>query len=1515
MRKVLSVLFVVAVILSALTFTVSAKIIPFEKDYVSDGEFVVASFHNVKPFIAGKKNAGSLDDAIIWLTENADAYNLSFVSFIGNMSSTANYLYDDYVSKQGHTRDELLAMNDNDTEWIKEFDLLRRTASELTDFEVPYGVSIGLYDYYSKGYDRGNHILTRFQLVDFVGASDVEQVSYDANNFAIIRTIGRARYIIYQLEAFPRQRIINWFNETQAKYSDMRAIVYTTSFTEASGEMYTQHDWSLETSEWYPALHKLSTSKMRTNMLFKDKPHDGNQLWKDAFASWDNILCIVSANASTGKSIVTKTYTNNNGYDVVSVVADLESGYARDNLACPVLIKVSADNKTLDIRYASPFEGYETDSRVVVELENIAEMPEPDPIIFLPKIPTRANGDSAAYINGYAGNLFKPNGNMTKAEACTIFARLLLGTQTIPDGYTTRFTDVKTSDWFYNAVAYLDEMGFLFSTETDAYNPNKPITRAEFVELAYLTSNLSSTETITFKDVPLLNKYYDAIVAAAASGLVNGYEDGTFRPDNTITRAEVVTVINRLLSLYAGSEAISREHITTVFSDISGHWAENQILLASNTNVHSTQYYSSDLTAVKETAAELSFQNDYVKISINKKNGKVTELINLMTGENVVANSTTPSFASVTTKAGATVTPSNVDLVDGRVQFYFKGVGSIYLIIEPKKDYIAFTLDSNLPTSISSFSFGTLAGNYEWELDNENAFGLSGIAMTTTVHPNYYPGGATKTTKGTVYTAIGVPTFGSKFAIAFSRMTEHRDHLKSIVDDIDPNKGITSKHGGPYALDHKDIFGDYVIVTRGLSPETALETAQLSKRYSIDQIDMHQGTGTFIQGDFNFVCARNDQEKKNGTFITPEVFKERIANTITAQGIQLGLHTYSSLVATPSVNILTNPKLRDQLLFAEETYTVRDNLSARKTNIKTYEDASKFKINSEDAPVPYRGDPYSKYILIDDEIILVQQGTSSGFLNVKRGQLGTKPAVHKDGAVIRQFLGWYSMFQPKPLSELFYKVAEDTAKAYNEGGYEMIYLDGLESFARDYFTVADARYYYYAEFVRTVVSNCDVDPLIEYSHFGPYIWNARGRGGAVDHARRGYKEFKNNHLATKLVKFHEYLYTATVGWFHYAPDMDEKYKNALIETLFRDDLDHMGSLALAHDFGTVLQPFSVANFSSGTMLEDNFDYYGIYTRLREGGYFAPEVKKAILNGEYEYKVFQQEDGTWAFKEMNYVEHKTYMLDSAYTTGKAENPFGAQTPYVRIEQRYSSLGENAVVVKAFDETLDVSKVVGKHTIPKTDYIDNYAFAIKVFGNGSETDKVVIKLTSYDGSHLYHVPLNFKGWKDIVLVEADDWGRAYCELVGVTTVEVSLIGSCAGAKIDDLTSVKIVDAPVSNPSVTINGKTITFNTELKSGEYIEFYPETGKAYHTYYIYEYTDEGKYKNDTVFVKEITYTGSVEVPAGSYSYTYNAQPLTDAPTRASVVIGTSGAIIENPDDWDAPEIEIPAECMEFKFD
>ena len=914
------------------------------------------------------------------------------------------------------------------------------------------------------------------------------------------------------------------------------------------------------------------------------------------------------------------------------------------------------------------------------------------------------------------------------------------------------------------------------------------------------------------------------------------------------------------------------------------------------------------LSALTENGSEISFKNNYFQVSISKENGNVTEILNLMTGKSILGESENLAFATLNTEKEVTLTPSSVSLENDKLKFSFKDAGDVYVLVEAYDNYVALTLDSELPHGAYSFSFGILTADYEWELDNENAFGLSGLAMTTTVHPEYFPGGSLKVTKGTVYTGIDVPLKGSKFGIAFSRMTEHRDHLKSIVDDIDPAKGITSKHGGPYALDNKDLFGDYVLLFLGLTPETAEETAKLAKEYSVEQIDMHQGGYTFIQADFNFVCAATEEEKANGTFIPPEVFKERIADTVKANGVQLSLHTYSSTVPSYASTIMTVPKWQKQICYDPITYTVKGELSAEATEIFTHEDASKIDIMPE--AMPYNRNYHTRYLLIDEEIVLIEAGTTTGFINVERGTLGTKAMPHKDGAEIRQLLGWFSYFQPIPLSELFYHMADLTANAYNKGGYDMIYLDALESFARDGLCPKEKVYYAYAEFVRAIVSQCDTPPLIEYSSFFPFLWNARGRGGAIDFARRGFKEFKNNHLA-KQEKFHDYFYTATVGWFNYAPDKDETYKNTITQTMFRDDLDHMGSLALANNFGTVCQPFSIPEIKSGTMLADNFKYYCVYSRLREADYFAPEVKKEILARKHEHKVFKQEDGSWAFKEREYRKHKVWKTgEESFVTGKANNPFDAQTPYVRIEQDYSSFGENPIVVKDFDETKPVADLVGDYKVPETSYIDNYAFKMRIHGNGSDSDALVITLSSYDGKSGYYIPMNFEGWRDIVLIEPTDSGRQFCRLMRLSGVKVDTVGDCDGVKIGDLVSVKIANAPVVNPSITINGKTLTFNTELNSGEYVEYYPEFGKAYRTYYTPNTTvtlgETGFKARDDAHVEEISFTGTLEVPAGDFSFVYDAEPKTDAPTRAMTVIGVSGAIIKNPDNWIAPKVDIP---------
>ena len=158
--------------------------------------------------------------------------------------------------------------------------------------------------------------------------------------------------------------------------------------------------------------------------------------------------------------------------------------------------------------------------------------------------------DHFAYIIGYEDGTVRPNGSITRAEVATIFFRLL--TDETREQYwssTNSYTDVKAGDWFNNAVSTLSRMGILGGYADGTFRPNASITRAEFAKIAvsFFKYKDIAAENI-FADVAPGSWYESFIAAAAEIGLIEGYEDGTFRPNSSITRAEACTIINRTLN-------------------------------------------------------------------------------------------------------------------------------------------------------------------------------------------------------------------------------------------------------------------------------------------------------------------------------------------------------------------------------------------------------------------------------------------------------------------------------------------------------------------------------------------------------------------------------------------------------------------------------------------------------------------------------------------------------------------------------------------------------------------------------------------------------------------------------------------------------------------------------------------------------------------------------------------------------------------------------------------------------
>ena len=162
--------------------------------------------------------------------------------------------------------------------------------------------------------------------------------------------------------------------------------------------------------------------------------------------------------------------------------------------------------------------------------------------------PTTLNDtDHYAYIVGYEDGTIRPNGHITRAEAATVFFRLL--TDEARDKYwsqTNNYSDCNADLWCNKAIATLSRMGILSGYEDGSFRPNATVTRAEFAAMAARFDTEAKPVDTPFTDLTGCWAA-DEIAKAYGKGWVNGYGDNTFRPNGPITRAEAVTLINRVL--------------------------------------------------------------------------------------------------------------------------------------------------------------------------------------------------------------------------------------------------------------------------------------------------------------------------------------------------------------------------------------------------------------------------------------------------------------------------------------------------------------------------------------------------------------------------------------------------------------------------------------------------------------------------------------------------------------------------------------------------------------------------------------------------------------------------------------------------------------------------------------------------------------------------------------------------------------------------------------------------------
>ena len=171
-------------------------------------------------------------------------------------------------------------------------------------------------------------------------------------------------------------------------------------------------------------------------------------------------------------------------------------------------------------------------------------------------VPDKLNGDDHfAYVIGYPDGKVHPEGNISRAETATIFFRLLKSD--IRDGNLTadnEFSDVSDGQWHNKAISTMAKLGIVKGRRADRFDPDASITRAEFAAICARFNTKPVENSGSFSDISG-HWAENEIERAAAFGWISGYPDGTFRPDARITRAEAMTMINRVLCRMPQSES------------------------------------------------------------------------------------------------------------------------------------------------------------------------------------------------------------------------------------------------------------------------------------------------------------------------------------------------------------------------------------------------------------------------------------------------------------------------------------------------------------------------------------------------------------------------------------------------------------------------------------------------------------------------------------------------------------------------------------------------------------------------------------------------------------------------------------------------------------------------------------------------------------------------------------------------------------------------------------------------
>jgi len=701
---------------------------------------------------------------------------------------------------------------------------------------------------------------------------------------------------------------------------------------------------------------------------------------------------------------------------------------------------------------------------------------------------------------------------------------------------------------------------------------------------------------------------------------------------------------------------------------------------------------------------------------------------------------------------------------------------------------------------------------------------------------------------------------GAKVALIGCPAGDLRKIMQKVVNAAEdlPHSSI----GGPRALDAEVNRGSYLFNFGDLSEEKVDDWIRLAGSLGINQIDFHGGK-SFRFGD----CRPNPETYPRGLKSL-----RAVTDKLHAAGIEAGLHTYAFFIDKncPWVTPVPDPRLAK-----DATFTLATPLTSEDDTVPVLESTQDM---SATTGFFVRN---SITVQIDDELITytgISREPPYAFVGCRRGACGTQAASHPQGAQVYHLKECFGLFVPDGESTLFAEVAARTAKAFNDGGFDMMYLDALDG--EDVVGGRENGWHYGSKFVFEIWKHLERPALMEMSTFHHHLWYVRARMGAWDHPTRSHKKFIDIHSAANESCRRMFL-PAHLGWWAF-----KTWSGAQGEPTFPDDIEYLCARCIGEDTGLSIMGVDPYTISDVPALPRLAAIMKRYEDLRHANYFPEAVRAKLRVPGDEFTLIQTPQGDWRFRPIQYTKHKVEGLDGSSNVWRTHNRFDRGTVQLRIQGLMSAGPYDApgnVILADFSDdgafsdrdaapgvtaslclSSDRVKVglasgqytasntlegreetwtkAGKVFTPPLDLGERQGLGVWICGDGGgEVLNIQVRSPEHISGAIgeHYVTIDFTGWRYVELIEPEGeryaeytwpYGHIYSiyrESVNYDQVETLSLwynnlppGGTATCYLSPIEALPLVSGTLIRPAVTLGDRTIRFPVEIESGCYLEF-----------------------------------------------------------------------------------------------